>query len=57
MTEDGITQRLERSLDRVRKELNEAIDDSQDAGEKLRSEIKTSIDGLDAQLDKLPPAA
>jgi vacuolar-type H+-ATPase subunit I/STV1 len=51
--ETDVFQRLEQGLDRVRQAVNEAIDASQETGEQLRTDVQSSIDTLDSQLDSL----
>lgn len=45
--------RIDSAIDRVRKELDEAADESKELGGKATREVRESIDELEAKVDNL----
>jgi cell fate (sporulation/competence/biofilm development) regulator YmcA (YheA/YmcA/DUF963 family) len=46
-------QRVDKAIDEVREEFNEAVDDSKKATDEAREEVREAIDNLEARLKKL----
>lgn len=46
-------QKVDKAIERVRAELDEAVDETKEAGQKARREAREAIDDLEARIDAL----